>query len=193
MNRYILLILIVICFSLVTQANANELLKDDLADTKLKEQEIAKPNINTNYNYLDTDCVIIPIKITKKISTAGKYKTLEGNELEFFVSEDVYYNEKLLVSKDTKVTAKVEILTTKGISGIPGEISISDFQIPGLDSSKILEPVTKRGQNRTLWILPVKWALTPLPPLGSFTNIIVGGDGVIKPSHTLKLHYYPNW
>ena len=56
-----------------------------------------------------------------------------------------------------------------------------------------MEPVLKSGQNRTLWILPLKWVLTPLPPLGTFTNIIFGGDAKLKPKNTLKLTVYPKW
>ena len=37
------------------------------------------------------------------------------------------------------------------------------------------EHYQKTGQDRTLWLLPIKWALTILWPSGYFVNFIVGG------------------
>ena len=193
MNKIFKIFLIAILFAAFNTAYANTIVKDEFVEETLGGKTFTKPEANLEYNYEDTDRVEIPLHITEKISTAGKYATQEGKRVEFTVAENVYYKGKLIIPEGTKVSAKIEILTTKGISGIPGEIFLSDFEIPGIKSSQLLEPISKRGQNRTLWILPLKWALTPLPPLGSFTNIIFGGDGVIKPKHTLKLYYYPNW
>lgn len=192
MIKYLNLLLIAGLLSFNT-AFASVQVKDEFVEAYLSRKTFTQPAPHLEYNYEDTDRVEIPIQITEKISTAGKYRTYEGKTLDFTVKENVYYKNKLILPQGAKITGKVEILTTKGISGIPGEIFISDFEIPGIKSSQIMEPISKRGQNRTLWILPLKWALTPLPPLGSFTNIIVGGDGVLKPKHTLKLYYYPNW
>ncbi len=193
MNKLLKILLVIIMLATVNTAYAHVQVRDELVDKTLAGKTFTKPDPHLEYNYQDTDRVEIPLQITEKISTAGKYATYEGKRLEFIVAGNVYYKGKLILPLGTKITARVEILTTKGISGIPGEIFLTDFEIPGIESSQIMEPISKRGQNRTLWILPLKWALTPLPPLGSFTNIIFGGDGVLKPKHTLKLYYYPNW
>ena len=192
MIRYITLFILTAIMSF-NSAYAHIQVKDDLVDQTLAGKEFVKPEANLDYNYQETDKVMIPIQITQKISSAGKYAAYEGMPLEFTVKENVIYNNKIVIPAGTKVKARVDIITGKGISGIPGELFITDFEIPNVPGYQIMEPISKRGQNRTLWILPLKWALTPLPPLGSFTNIIFGGDAVIKPTHTLKLYYYPNW
>ncbi len=192
MIKYVTLFMLAVVLS-VSSAFANTPLKDELVEQTLAGKELTKPEPNLKYDYQDTDKVMIPIQITKKISSAGKYGAYEGMPLEFIVKENVIYNKQIIVPAGTKVKARVDIITGKGISGIPGELFITDFEIPNVPGYQIMEPISKRGQNRTLWILPLKWALTPLPPLGSFTNIIFGGDAVIKPKHTLKLYFYPNW
>ena len=42
-------------------------------------------------------------------------------------------------------------------------------------------------------VLPIKWALTPIPFVGSFTNFIIGGNANISDKDTIILYYYPNW
>ena len=166
---------------------------DTFIESQLSGQIFEKPVAHLDYDYESTDKIIIPLQITNTIASSGKYETYEGDKVEFIIKENVYYAGKLFAKKGTKVTARVEIVLKKGVSGIPGELYLTDFQISGISSGQIMEPILKSGQNRTLWILPLKWALTPLPPLGTFTNIIFGGDAKLKPKNTLKLTVYPNW
>lgn len=145
------------------------------------------------YNFENPDCVKIPLKISERITTYRHNKTYEGKPLKFTVSENIYYNDELLVKKGTEATAVVEIITTRGFAGIPAEIFLSKFDICGLDKNKIMQPVSKRGFSMTTLILPIKWVLTPFPPLGSFTNIIVGTNAVLAPRDTIYIEYYPKF
>ena len=76
---------------------------------------------------------------------------------------------------------------------MPGQIILDDFSIPGIEPHKVKGSFLKKGADLTLLVLPVKWALTPLPPLGSCTNVIIGGHGIIKPRTKITIYYYPNW
>ena len=49
------------------------------------------------------------------------------------------------------------------------------------------------GQDRSLIVFPLKWALTILPPTGSLTNFIKGGHAKVKTNKTITLYYHPNW
>ena len=166
---------------------------DTFIEEQLSGKTFEKPAAHLVYDYESTDKIVIPLQITDTIASSGKYETYEGDKVEFLVKENVYYEGKLFVKKGSKVTARVEIVLKKGVSGIPGELYLTDFEIPEVGAGQIMEPVLKSGQNRTLWILPLKWVLTPLPPLGTFTNIIFGGDAKLKPKNILKLTVYPKW
>lgn len=154
---------------------------------------LAVPANGAAYDFSDTTCVKIPLRISEKITTALKNKSYEGQKLKFIVDEDVYFNNKILVSKGTEVSARIEIMTTRGFAGVPGEIFITDFEIPDLDSRKIIEPVSRRGFSTTTLIMPVKWALTPFPPLGSITNVAVGFNASLTPKKRIYVEYYPNY
>lgn len=192
MNKIVFIIFILL-FLLFTEGAVFAIQTDTFIEERLSGKIFKKPEEHLFYNYENTDKVIIPLQITKTIASSGKYETYEGDIVEFTVKENVFYKGNLFVKKGTKVSARVDIVLKKGISGIPGEIHLSDFNIPDINKGQIIEPVEKCGQNRMLWILPLKFVLTFLPPSGSFTNIIFGGDAKIKPKNTLKLTVYPNW
>lgn len=174
-------------------ACSNEVLKDSFVDESLLNVETIRPEPVLNYDFSDTDIVKIPLRITETITTSLKNKSYEGQQIKFLVDSDVYYKNKILVKKGTCVNARLEIITTRGFAGIPAEIFITDFKIPGLDSNKIMEPVSKRGFSTTTLILPVKWILTPFPPLGSITNLAVGFNTTLTPNQLLYVDYYPNF
>ena len=69
----------------------------------------------------------------------------------------------------------------------------TDFEIENLDSNKIKEPVSKRGFSMTALIFPIKWALTPFPPMGSLVNLAVGFNASLTPKQILDIYYYPNY
>ena len=42
-------------------------------------------------------------------------------------------------------------------------------------------------------VFPIKWALTPIPGVGSLTNFILGGNASITEDDTVTVYYYPDW
>ena len=79
------------------------------------------------------------------------------------------------------------------MNGFPAEIIIDKFEIPNVKQSQLECTYIKKGQNRSLFVYPLKWALTPIPFVGSLTNLIMGGHAKIKTSDTITVYYYPEW
>jgi len=79
------------------------------------------------------------------------------------------------------------------MNGVPAIIILDKFEIQGLDKSKLKGTYTKKGQNRGLLVFPIKWALTPIPFVGSITNVILGGHAKIKTKNTVEIYYFPDW
>lgn len=165
----------------------------DFIEQTLINKTLDEPIVNDEYDYSYTDYVDIPLRITETITTSKTNKTPEGKELTFIVFQDVYFNNQKIIKRGTIATARLEIITTRGFAGVPAEIFITDFKIPNLNEKGFAEPVSKRGFSMTAWILPAKWMLTPLPPLGSLTNIFVGFNAKLTPDETIVLRYYPNY
>ena len=72
-------------------------------------------------------------------------------------------------------------------------IVFDDFEIEGVPKSKITQTYEVFGQDRSLLVFPLKWALTILPPTGSLTNFIKGGHAKVKLDDDITIFYYPNW
>ncbi|MBQ2872031.1 hypothetical protein IJE86_10040 [bacterium] len=148
-------------------------------------------NSTLPYDYSDTHSVPIKLSIVEPIST--KDGLLEGSKLKFKVKDDVKYNGQLILKKDTVVTGVLETVVPRGMNGFPAEIIVDNFEVAGISNSKLISTYTKKGQNRCLWVYPLKWALTPIPFVGSTTNFILGGHAKIKKSDVITIYYYPNW
>ena len=109
------------------------------------------------------------------------------------MKEDVIYDSSIIIEKGTNVTAKVQTFMDRGMNGIPATLIIDDFDIAGIDKNKLKATYIRKGQNRTLIVLPIKWALTFIPFAGYVSNLIIGGHANIKKKNTIILFYYPNW
>lgn len=144
-----------------------------------------------SYDFSSTKC--IPIKMTIRNELSTKNPIPEGSEIKFRIIEDVKYNGKFIVKRGEIVQARVGTIITSGMNGFPAEIIIDDFRISNIDESKLISEFTKKGQNRCLWVYPLKWALTPIPFVGSLTNLIKGGNAYLKPSDIVTVYYYPEW
>ena len=148
------------------------------------------PVFSLDYDYTSVKRIPIKLSILKEVST--KMPITEGQIVKFRVLNDVVYNE-LNLKKNDIVEAKIECIVTSGMNGFPAEIIVDNFEIPNVEKSQLISTYTKIGQNRCIWVYPLKWALTPFPPTGSLTNIIKGGHAKIKTSDVITLYYYPEW
>ncbi len=186
------LLSIIFVFLLIASTTVSAIEDDDITKELLKHANITNPQTNLNYNYESFERVPIKLEIVKPISTKKGCIT-EGQVIDFIVKEDVRYNSKIVVKKGAKVTAKVQTAMDRGMNGVPATLIIDDFNIEGIDKNKLKATYIKRGQNRTLIVLPIKWALTLIPFAGYVSNLIIGGHANIKKKNTIILFYYPNW
>lgn len=188
MNK-VFLIFFILIFTVNTAFAA--IMRDELIENTLKGKKLPKIETNTKYNYNDTERVLIKLQIDNEITT--KKDLQPGDIIKFYVKQNVKYKNKILLKMDTEVTGQVKSYTTRGMNGIPGQIIIDDFKIPGIDSNKLKGTYIKRGLDLTIMVLPIKWALTPIPFVGSTTNLIIGGNAKITRKDTINVYYYPNW
>lgn len=185
MNKFLLLILILF-FSCSCQA---EITLDEVA-AKLPSQ-VEQPKVYTNYNFESTAKLPIQIRIIERIKSEKEIE--EGEILKFKVYKDVRYNSKIIIPKDKIVEAKIQTIISPGMNGIPASIILGDFNIEGISKGQFSNSIEIFGQDRSLIVFPLKWALTILPPTGSLTNFIMGGHAKIKEKKTLTFYYYPEW
>ena len=143
------------------------------------------------YDYTSTKNIPIKLSITEEIST--KMPITEGQIITFIVQNDAAYEGRTVVKKNELVTGRIETITTSGMNGFPAELTIDNFKIPNINKTQLISTYTKKGQNRCLWVYPLKWSLTWIPFVGSVTNLIKGGHARIKPSDTIVIYYYPEW
>jgi len=156
-----------------------------------KKGGIKKPYINLNYNYFNTVKIPVELNITDKISTRDK-DLYEGKTLNFKVQKSVYYKGKEVAKKGDIINGKVKYLITSGLNGIPYSIGLGGFELPDVAEGDLSDSYVKSGFSRTGFVLPLKWALTPLPPTGSLTNFIKGGHAKITPDDDIVIYYCPN-
>jgi len=167
-----------------------EIIRDEFIESQLEGKTFPPVETNTKYNYESIDRALIKLKVVNAVKTKNLQ---EGDIINFYVKQNVKYKNKTILKADTAATGVVKTFMTGGMNGVPGQIVIDDFEIPGIDSNKLKSTYIKRGADRTLLVLPLKYALTFLYPLGSLTNIIFGGNATIAKHDTINIYYYPEW
>lgn len=181
--KFLLLMLLISC------SCSAEIINDEVADRLPRQVEQTKKY--TNYNFESTIKLPIKIRIVERIKSENDI--LEGDILKFKVYKDVNYDSKIIIPKDRLVEARVKTIITPGMNGIPASIILDDFKVEGVSKGQFASNIEVFGQDRSLIVFPLKWALTILPPSGSLTNFIMGGHAKIKEKKTLTLYYYPEW
>lgn len=172
-------------------ASSQALENDPILDTILEQESTVKPYTNLNYNYQSTKK--IPVKIFIKERIKSELDVYEGQEVFFIVNNNIRYKNRIVINEGTLVTAKVGTIIKSGMNGIPASIIFDSFEIPGVQKEQISDTIEVHGQDRSLIVFPLKWALTILPPTGSLTNFIKGGHARLNTGKLLTLYYYPEW
>ena len=192
MNKKLLCLfyIFIIQFFAGQYAFSAELIQDELATELLKGKHYEKPSTNTLYNYEDTRYKKIRLKIIADIKS--EKDVYEGQTVYFESVDDVYLNKEKILSKGDFVPARVETIIKSGMNGIPASIIFSNFKINKIKNYQINDTYEVFGQDRSLWVFPLKWALTPLPPTGSLTNFIKGGRAKLKTNEIIELKFYPH-
>ena len=187
MNKLVITLFLFVMLILPSSA---EFIRDEFVDETLQEKVLQKPECNLEYNYNSIKRVPVKLAIIEPVSTRHG-DSYDGKKLFFKVKNNVVYNKHTVIKKDTVATARIAAYTTRGMNGIPASIIVNDFKINGIDENKMTTSYTKYGLNFSAFVLPLKWALTFLPTLGTFTNFIVGTNASITSKDTITLYYYP--
>ena len=184
-NKFLLTLLFIIAMPVASA----ELLQDDFALETLKD---AKPaQTNTKYDYTDLD--VVPIKLCISENIKSEANLYEGQTVEFRLLKHIYYKNKIYAKRGTIIPAKVKMIITSGMNGIPASIIFGDFEIEGIKPSQLTNTYEVFGQDRSLIVFPLKWVLTILPPSGTLTNFIKGGHAKLKTNKTITIYFHPNW
>lgn len=170
---------------------AQEIIKDELVETTLKGKIFDNPYKPYKYNYESTKSIPIRLAIISDINS--EKEVTEGQNVVFTVQNNVYYKGRKILSKGDLAHAKVHTIIKSGMNGIPASIVFGDFKFENLENAKITNSYEKFGQDRSLWVFPLKWALTPLPPSGTLTNFIKGGHAKLKTKEVFEIYYHPEW
>lgn len=192
MNKKFLKFFIIFTFLVFPAlAYASDIIQDQLVEETLSGKEFENPYKPYKYNYEDTR--VIPIRLSVISDINSEKDIQEGQDVVFIVKNDVYFKGKKIIKKGDKVYATVETILKSGMNGIPASIIFNDFKFEGLESGKFTDTYEKFGQDRSLWVYPLKWVLTPLPPTGSLTNFIKGGHAKLKTREIIEIYYHPYW
>ena len=166
-------------------------IQDTFVEETLCGKNLEPPLTHTVYNYQSTEKIPVIIQSSKIMKSEKDVS--EGSLISMKVYSDVEYKGEIIIPKDTILTAKIETTVPSGMNGIPASIIIGSFDIPNIDTNKLTYSYEIVGQDRSLWVYPLKWALTILPPTGSLTNFIFGGHAKLNTKKKIKLYYYPDW
>ena len=186
MNKFFLFLLTLVFTTTFASA---EILKDDIAENIVLKA--VEPLVNSSYNY--ENLTKLPVKLRIVNEVYSEKDLYEGQEIKFRVARDVFDEKNFYIRKGAVVTAKAKVIITSGMNGIPASIILGDFKIDGLERGQLTDTYEVFGQDRSLIVFPLKWALTILPPTGTLTNFIKGGHAKIKSNKLIKIYYYPNW
>lgn len=176
-----MLFICTICYAEIVQDNVASLLPAYVKDAETYE----------NYNFESTEKVSIKLKPIEDVKS--ELELMEGAVVKFKVIKNVVYNNNIVVRRGTIVPSTVQLIISTGMNGIPASIVVGDFKIDGIKSGQLTNNYEFVGQDRSLLVFPLKWALTPLPPTGSLTNFIKGGHAKIKIKKPIEIFYHPHW
>jgi len=164
-----------------------EQIKDEFVEEWFADKDLPVIEQKTDYNYESLKRVKIILSPTETITTPKKLEV--GQKIDMVVKRNARIGSYLL-KKGTKASAIVEQFVTNGMTGVQAVIVLGHIEIDGLKSEKLQYYCLKEGQNRTTWIMPIKWAVTWIPFVGSFTNLIKGGQAKLSPADDLVVYYY---
>ena len=190
-NKFNFILLTLLIFLSTQLCQAQTVLQDEVADTLLKDRQLKNPYQPYKYNYEDLKRIPIGLKVMVSIKSEKDVK--EGEQIVFFACNDIYEHGVKILEKNEQVYATVETVIHSGMNGIPASFILGDFKFNNIDSAKVTDNYEVYGQDRSLWVYPLKWALTFLPPTGTLTNFNKGGHAKLKDNEIIEIYYHPNW
>lgn len=164
---------------------------DMLVKLYLRNVSSEYPEPNLDYDYTKVKFFPLHIKFLEEIYSHGD-RNEEGQIVKFKVIRDVEDHGKIIVSRGTIGTAKIETISPNGFMGVPAEIIVAHFNIPGLDKKKIEGEVDKTGPNFMALAGALKYSIgTFIPGTGYLFMLIKGGHAKINTYDIYQIRYVP--
>lgn len=185
MNKFLLFFL----FLFITQISYANTVRDEVAlrlPQNMEHREFYK-----EYNYESFKRIPVEMRVYSEIKSEKDVD--EGENIKFITTQNVFYDNQIIIPKGSIINSKVNLVITSGMNGIPASIVFSDFESEFINKGHFSNSYEVFGQDRSLFVFPLKWALTILPPTGSLTNFIKGGHVRLKKNKIIKIYYYPEW
>ncbi|MGN0014523.1 MAG: hypothetical protein ACI37T_03800 [Candidatus Gastranaerophilaceae bacterium] len=136
------------------------------------------------YDFENINNIKIKIKSKKLISTKNIEE--EGQIVDFIVAEDVIFNEKIIIPKNSIIQARVETISPNMSKGIPADLVIGSFKYKNynLDGE-----ISKTGANRLYWVLPTAFVMNTLFfGCGYVLWAIRGGHAKFRPNQIFEIN-----
>lgn len=165
---------------------------DDML-VKLYLQNVSSeyPEPNLDYDYTKVKFLPLRIRFLETIYSHGE-RNEEGQIVKFKVIRDVEDRGKVIVPHGTVGTAEIETISPNGFMGVPAEIIVAHFNIPGLDKKKIEGEVDKTGLNFMALAGALKYSIgTFIPGTGYLFMLIKGGHAQINTNDVYEIKYVP--
>ena len=175
--------------SLKPKPYVQKVYKDKLVEKTLLGKNLPMPVPNLHYNYADSDGVVVKLRPKTKISTGGKLR--DGDVVKFVVTQNIVHNGKVILEKNSEVSAVVENISPNDRYGVPASIVISRFSSEVLPDKTLDGEINLQGKNNSLWVYPLSYFLMPFFGAGFGTTFIRGGNVNISPDETIEIYYRP--
>lgn len=166
--------------------------EDFLIEKYLQDKTFKNPYKEVKYDFTNTEKLPIELTVTDDISTNDE-SIYEGRRINLVVKNDVFYNDEIIIKKDTKANARIGYIVTNGLNGVPDAIYLTDFNIPEIDSYKLVANYHKCGNRKFYLVYPLNLVLSEIPFLNFITCLIRGGQAKITSKDVITIYYYPNW
>lgn len=126
----------------------------------------------------------IKIKVSPAKYYTTRRKLAEGKYIDFVLVEDTKI-EKTFYKKGTIIKARVETLSKNGAYGVPADLVIGNFTMP--DKLVLNGSIERQGANRSLWVYPTGYLLTPILLIGLPIFAIRGGHAKLSPRKVFQV------
>ncbi len=164
---------------------------DKLVKLYLQDVSSDYPEANLNYDYTKVKFLPLHIRFVEEIYSHGD-KNEEGEIVKFKVIRDVEDGGRVIVPQGTIGTAKIETISPNGFMGVPAEVIVAHFNVPGLERKKIEGEVDKTGMNFMGLAGALKYSIgTFIPGTGYLFMLIKGGHVKINTYDVYEIKYVP--
>ena len=160
-------------------------LEDELVKM-INPQKVKAPKVVSDYDFSSIERTIIPIAITKNISS----KNIQiGEEISFFTVKDTKINSTTTIPAKTQVFGIIEYAMPGQLRGEPGIIIVDKFKIKGFENIVAEGKMVIEGAKRNFWVLPLAKVINSFTVAGGYPLYLIrGGQAKISPKQVFELN-----